>query len=146
MAEETPITEIPQVAKPPEQPPADELAFFPKVVLGEFLALMLTIGVVVAFAVMIPVGYEEKVNTLITPAGVKAEWYFLWTYQLMKLVPVLVGMGILALIVVLIFILPWLDPKPERKIRERIWVIAIGFAILAGIGVLTFWALLPGGE
>jgi quinol-cytochrome oxidoreductase complex cytochrome b subunit len=64
----------------------------------------------------------------------------------MKLVPVLVGMGILALIVVLIFILPWLDSKPGRKIRERIWVIAIGFMILAGIGVLTFWALLPGGE
>ena len=146
MAEETQITEIPQLEKPPEPAPGDELPFFPKVVLGEFLALMITIGVVVAFAVMIPVGYEEKVNTLITPAGVKAEWYFLWTYQLMKLVPVLVGMGILALIVVLIFILPWLDSKPGRKIRERIWVIAIGFMILAGIGVLTFWALLPGGE
>jgi quinol-cytochrome oxidoreductase complex cytochrome b subunit len=146
MAEETQKPEIPQIEKPPEEAPGDELTFFPKVVLGEFLALLLTVGVVVALAVLIPVGYEEKVNTLITPAGVKAEWYFLWTYQLMKLVPVLVGMGILALIVVLIFILPWLDRKPGRKIGERIWVIAIGLMILAGIGVLTFWALLPGGE
>lgn len=146
MAEETQKPEIPQIKKPPVETPGDEIAFFPKVVLGEFLALLLTVGVVVVLAVLIPVGYEEKVNTLITPAGVKAEWYFLWTYQLMKLVPVLVGMGILVLIVVLIFILPWLDPKPERKIRERIWVIMIGFLILAFIGVLTFWALLPGGE
>jgi len=146
MAEEIQKIETPQIPKLPEIPPADELPFFPKVVLGEFLALLLTIGVVVAFAVMIPIGYEEKVNTLITPAGVKAEWYFLWTFQLMKLVPVLVGMGILGLIVVLILIVPWLDPKPERKIRERIWVIVIGFMILAFIGVLTFWALLPGGE
>ena len=126
--------------------PEDNVPFFPKMALREFTVLLLAAGLVVTLAVLIPVGYEDKADTLITPAGVKAEWYFLWLYQIMKLVPVLVGITIPMVLGAAFVFLPWIDRKADRPLRERVGVIAVGFLVLFGIFVLTVWAVLPGGE
>lgn len=138
------MSENEQVVTP--RAPEDNVPFFPRMALREFSVLLLAAGMVVALAVLIPIGYEDKADTLITPAGVKAEWYFLWLYQIMKLVPVLIGIFIPMVIGAAFVFLPWIDRKAARPLRERAGVLTAGFLVLFGIIVLTVWAVLPGGE
>lgn len=126
--------------------PKENVPFFPKMALREFVAFLLAVGLVVTLAVLIPIGYEEKADTLITPAGVKAEWYFLWLYQIMKLVPVLIGIAIPAVLGAAFILLPWIDRRADRPLRDRIGVITAGFLVLFGIFILTVWSILPGGD
>ena len=106
--------------------------------------LILVVGLVLSLAVLLPVGYDEEASYLSTPHGVKAEWYFLWLYQLMKLVPEGVGLGIAALLVIYALGLPFLDRAPTRHLRDRRWVVIVATVALVGIAVLTLLGALPG--
>ena len=68
----------------------DTIPFFPDHVRTEFFVVLgvLAIVVIIAIAGLIsPVGIGETADPLNTPAHVKPEWYFLATYQSLKLMP-----------------------------------------------------------
>lgn len=86
-------------------------------------------------------------NQLVTPEGIKPEWYFLWAYQLLKYFPATVGpvsgkvLGLLACAALsgVLVILPLLDRGPQRQ-RER--AVALAVVILLVLVALTLlgWA------
>jgi cytochrome b6 len=83
------------------------------------------------------------------PAGIRPEWYFLWTFQALKLMPghvlgiegELVAIGALTLGAIAIVALPFLDPNTARARRIVNWMASLAVLFMV---VMTMWSLLGG--
>lgn len=75
-----------------------------------------------------------------TPEHIKPEWYFLASYQFLKLIPSEFGALAIQSILLLAFIfLPFLDPFPNKRISQRpVFLGIVILAIIAYVG-LTVW-------
>lgn len=113
--------------------------FFPHYLLDEAMAWYVLVAILVVLASMFPAGLEEQADPLVTPAHIKPEWYFLAVYELLKLVPRIVG--VLAPVVGIGFLIVWpfLDRSPEVLARRRKVVVLSATALLVGAAVLTVW-------
>src|SRR5204863_7582731 len=92
------------------------MKFFPNFVLRDLIGWILAIGVLAALAALLPWELGEKADAFApAPAGIKPEWYFLFMFQTLKLIPAKVlgldgeVLGIMAFNVValLLFIVPF---------------------------------------
>ncbi len=128
----------------------DTIPFFPDHVKTEFYVVLgiLAIVVIIAIAGLFkPVGLGDPADPLNTPLHVKPEWYFLSLYQVLKKIPAMVlgiqgktlGVVFPILLVVVLFLWPFIDTKPDKTLRTY-WIrLAFSiFAILLIIG-LTIW-------
>ena len=100
------------------------------------------IGIVVTLSVLLPIGYEEEANPLVTPSTINPEWYFLWLFQIMKLVPPTIGVLIPFVILAILILLPFIDTKEVNTFREHRWFIFGGASVLVLIFILSIWATL----
>ena len=80
--------------------------------------------------VLAPAELGEKADPLATPAGIKPEWYFLPTYQLLKYFPQLLGLFVAFLPPLFVLIWPFLDRTPERRFSKRPVSVAIGISAI----------------
>jgi hypothetical protein len=78
-----------------------------------------------------PLPLHEKADPFNTPVGVKPEWYFLSMYQALKYVPKLIGILGTGLVILALFLLPFLDRSPERHPSRRPVATALGVAFIA---------------
>ena len=128
----------------------DTIPFFPDHVKTEFYVVLGILGIVLIIAIaglIKPVGVGEPADPLNTPLHVKPEWYFLSLYQILKKIPAMVlgiqgktlGVVLPILLVVLIFLWPFIDNKPDKS--RRVYWIRLGFSIFAVILIiaLTIW-------
>jgi ubiquinol-cytochrome c reductase cytochrome b subunit len=118
------------------------LPFFPNYMLDEFIAWYIMLAVLVILASLFPAGLEAPADPLHTPEHAKPEWYFLFLYQGLKLVPRLVGVLIPLIGVVVLLLLPVIDRNPHIAPRRRPIAIIIGIVTFIGIIVLTIWGWL----
>jgi ubiquinol-cytochrome c reductase cytochrome b subunit len=141
-------TEAPRRYKHPEYPEEDTIPFFPNYIILEVIVSFLVLAGLIVLASLLPTGLEEKADPFSTPQHIKPEWYFLWIYQFIKVPPLLIGPGILAELagivipaigIVLLFLLPFLDRKPERRPMKRRVAMAVTFLILAVFVALSIW-------
>ena len=96
------------------------------------------IGTLVTLIVVWPVELGEKADALVTPEGIKPEWYFLSTYQLLKYFPKTIGLFVSLIPQTLLLVWPFLDRTPERHPKKRpvsitLGVLALLLAIAFGI-------------
>lgn len=108
---------------------------FKKELLVAYGALVLI--VVLAFVTKAPLG--KPANPLVTPPGIKPEWYFLPVYQSLKYVPGWLGVLGNGAFVLFLLLLPLIDRHPERHPKRRKAAVALGILIIAGgigLGVL----------
>src|SRR6266568_3992376 len=96
------------------------MKFFPNFILRDLIGWILAIGALAALAALFPWELGEKADAFApAPAGIKPEWYFLFMFQTLKLIPPKIlsfdgeVLGILAFGVggLMLFIVPFLD-KP----------------------------------
>lgn len=113
--------------------------FFPHYVLDEVIAWEALLGVLVVLASVLPAGLEDKANPLETPAHIKPEWYFLSVYQLLKVVPRIVGVVVPIVALVVLALLPFLDQNPEVRARKRPLILFLGLVVVVGTIGLTIW-------
>ncbi|HIE26344.1 TPA: hypothetical protein EYP66_03570 [Candidatus Poribacteria bacterium] len=120
------------------------IPFFPNHLLKEVIAIFIILGILFTLAIFLPFKLHEKADPLITPEGIKPEWYFLWVYQALKYFPpkmlFLTGkaVGVILMFVALVFlqfVWPILDNSPERHPRRRRFSLILvggffGFAII----------------
>jgi ubiquinol-cytochrome c reductase cytochrome b subunit len=124
-----------------ERPPkgAGWIPFFPHHVLKELMVFAIFLAAMITLVVAAPAELGEKADPLVTPAGIKPEWYFLPTYQLLKYFPQLLGLFVSMVPPLLVLIWPFLDRTPERRFSKRPVSVAIGISALVlavGLGVL----------
>jgi quinol-cytochrome oxidoreductase complex cytochrome b subunit len=120
--------------RPPE---GRTIPFFPNYILDELIAWYIILAMLVVLASLFPAGLEEQANPLETPAHTKPEWYFLAVYELLKLVPRIVGIMLPIVGLVVLTLLPFLDRNPEVLARRRRIAVGVATAILVGAVALT---------
>jgi len=116
-----------------EEKPIDKakgVPFFPHHVLTEGVVFCVLFGILVTLIVLWPVELGEKADPFKTPEGIKPEWYFLSTYQLLKYFPKLLGILVSLVPPILLLLWPFLDRSPERNPRKRPISITIGAVTL----------------
>ena len=118
------------------------IPFFPDYILDEVIAWYIALALLVVLASLLPAGLEEKADPLSTPAHIKPEWYFLFLYQALKLVPRIVGVLAPGIGVALLVALPFIDRKPDRSMSDRRLQISIGIITAVVIVALTVWGWL----
>jgi cytochrome b6-f complex subunit 4 len=116
--------------------------FYPDQFSTEIIIFLFIIGMVVTFSVILPVGYEEEANPLTTPSTINPEWYFLWLFQVMKLVPPTIGVLIPFIILAILVLLPFIDTREINTFREHRWFILGGTSALVLVFILSIWATL----
>jgi len=140
--------EFPRRYKHPEYPEKDTIPFFPNYIILEVIVSYIVLAGLIVLASLLPTGLEEKADPFSTPQHIKPEWYFLWIYQFIKVPSMIIGSGVLAELagilipaigIVLLFLLPFLDRKPERHPRKRRLAMAITVLILAVFVALSIW-------
>ena len=126
-----PRVPAPEVEREPLRP------FFPHYMVDEFVAWYVLLAVLVVLASLFPVGLEAQANPLQTPEGIKPEWYYLGVYELLKLVPRIVGIMIPIVGIGILVVWPFLDRSPEVLIRRRKMVVGGATLILVALIALT---------
>jgi cytochrome b6 len=116
--------------------PVKEMKFFPNFMLREMIAWYTALGVLGALAALFPWNLGVKADPFApAPAGIKPEWYFLFMFQTLKLIPSKVwivdgevlgvlGFGLAGLIWLT---LPFFESSPSAQAKS--WI--KGFAVFA---------------
>ncbi|HHY28120.1 MAG TPA: cytochrome b subunit of the bc complex [Desulfitobacterium dehalogenans] len=119
----------------------DTVPFFPNHLTTEVSVALGILGVVLFLAGVIPKDLGPPANPVMTPSHIEPDWYFMWLFGLLKIVPQLLGLLIPALLVIGVILLPWLDKSTSRRPEERPWVIIGAEIVLILMVVLTYIAL-----
>lgn len=119
----------------------DTIPFYPDHISTEFKVMIGVTVIVVLIGLMglfSPVGLQEPADAMNTPEHVKPEWYFLSLYQLLKFIPKTIGALTPVLLVLLVFVWPFLDRKDDshKAQRMRLIVTIVGLIVIAA---LTVW-------
>jgi len=118
-----------------------QLPFFPNFLYREMLAWVLALAVLAALAAFYPAELGVKADPFAeAPAGIKPEWYFLFAFQTLKLLPATVlgiegeAVGVFALSVggLLWMLTPFLDRKSARGEPSPLFT-------WLGVAALAYW-------
>lgn len=122
---------------PPES--RKPIPFFPNFLVRDLLGWFVAVGLLAALAALFPWELGEKADAFApAPAGIRPEWYFVFMFETLKLIPAKIGpfdgevIGILAFMalgVALVFV-PFLD----RRAKRGQW--SLGFTIAGILGFL----------
>jgi len=123
----------------------DGIPFYPHFVLKD-LTIILIYLVIFFFIIFFipnlffPKDAFEPADPFVTPAHIKPEWYFLASYQILKIFPSeLMGIAANTLIVLFLFFLPFIDRSEKRHPLDRpIFTTLVILGLLAFIG-LSIW-------
>ncbi|MBZ5524916.1 MAG: cytochrome bc complex cytochrome b subunit [Acidobacteriia bacterium] len=138
-----PAVEAEWKAKPEKK---REMHFFPNFLLRELMAWYVALGLLGALAALSPWDLGTKADPFASaPAGIKPEWYFLFMFQTLKLIPAKVGfidgelLGIMAFNVagLLWILLPFFDKEGDQR-RAR-WIMGAVIFALAYIVAMTIY-------
>jgi quinol-cytochrome oxidoreductase complex cytochrome b subunit len=122
-----------------------KMKFVPNFLLRDILGWVLAIGVLAALAALFPWELGEKADPFSSaPAGIRPEWYFVFMFETLKLVPAKILIfdgelvGILAFVIGGLFwlIVPFLDRSPANRRRSHIFT-AIGVIVVLYIVTMT---------
>src|SRR5204863_6323239 len=111
-----------------------KMKFIPRFFVRDLIGWVLAIGVLAALAAIFPWELGEKADAFASaPTGIRPEWYFLFMFQTLKLIPAKVlsfdgeVLGILAFTVggLLLFIVPFLDDPAKPRRRTLFTVIGV---------------------
>jgi cytochrome b6-f complex subunit 4 len=106
---------------------------------AQAMIFFLFLGVMGGLALLWPADLGGPANALVTPQGIKPEWYFLGLFQLIKVIPELAGIILVAIVFVLMIALPFVDRSPERNPLYKPVTTTIALAVLVALIVLTIW-------
>jgi cytochrome b6 len=117
----------------PSRAVRDQRPFFSEFLLIDGRFWLLLVGAIVTLAVFLPAEIGEKADALKpAPQGIKPEWYFLFMFKTLKLVPEELGVALFALGGLFFLLVPFLDRNAQREQRSRgftaLFVIALLYA------------------
>ena len=124
-------------------PPSTGIPFWPVHVAKEGAVMVTVLGVLLTLSVLSPWEIGRQANPLETPEGIKPEWYFLPTYQLLKYFSgeraKVLGIFVGNIPFILLLLWPFLDRDKQRHPRHRPVAVTIGIVGLVmalGFGTL----------
>jgi len=125
-----------------EQNNEETIPFFPDHIRSEIyvtlavFTLVLVVGIVGWYS---PLGLGQPADPMDTPDHVKPEWYFLSLYQLLKFIPKNIGAVAPVIAVIIMFVWPFIDRKPDKTIGAYRNRLILSFVIILILVSLTVW-------
>ncbi|MDX1616870.1 MAG: c-type cytochrome, partial [Candidatus Promineifilaceae bacterium] len=120
--------------------------FFPNILFKDSVAALLVFLVLVGLAFFLGAPLEERADPADTSYTPRPEWYFLFLFQLLKYFPgqlEVIGVVVIPTLVIIgLFLLPFLDSKPARHFTKRPYVTGVTLFMVAGVAFLTVQSLL----
>lgn len=122
--------------------------FYPTFLMEDALIILIFMAVLSAAVFFFPewiISGESEVpaDPFNTPPHIKPEWYFLASYQFLKLIPSEIGALVIQTVAVLVFtFLPFLDRSKETRISKRPIFLFIVVTSIIGFMGLTLWGAL----
>ncbi len=139
------LVQLHGMSRPEGRAPVRAVPFVPQFVLQEAIIWVAAIGVLATLAVLLPWPVGEKADPLASaPAGIKPEWYFVFMFQTLRLIPSHVlgiegeRLGIVAFMVAALVLMavPLLE-RDDRKIRARRIAVALGILAILYMIAMT---------
>jgi quinol-cytochrome oxidoreductase complex cytochrome b subunit len=115
------------------------IPYFWEELTSQAMIFFLFLGVIGGVALLWPADLAQPANVLVTPAGIKPEWYFLGLFQLIKVIPELAALFSVGVVLLLLVLLPFLDRSPERNPLRKPVTTTIGIVLVVALVVLTIW-------
>ena len=118
--------------------------FFPYAVAKDSLMAMIVIFVIAFLSLMFGAELGPKADPTTTTYVPRPDWYFFFLFEVlrvMKNVPKFTPMatiGVPTICMILLFLLPFYDRSPERRIERRPIALAAGITTIAAIAYLTY--------
>jgi cytochrome b6 len=126
---------------------ARQMKFFPNFFLRELMAWYIALGVLGVLAAILPWELGAKADPFApAPAGIRPEWYFMFMFQTLKLIPARVwfvdgevaGIMVFGVAGIVWLLLPFFDQSGGR--RGRRLVLGAGIFALSYIIAMTIYA------
>ncbi len=116
--------------------------FFPDHVMSELMIGLALMTVLSALATIFPASMGPRADALMTPEIIKPEWFFYVSFRWLKLFSLTFAVLSSGLIVMAMFLWPWIDVALRKITRMEDISVYIGIlATLALIGLTTWEAL-----
>jgi menaquinol-cytochrome c reductase cytochrome b/c subunit len=118
--------------------------FFPYAVAKDSIMAMIVIFVIVFLSLMFGAELGPKADPTTTTYVPRPDWYFFFLFEVlrvMKNVPKFTPMatiGVPTICMILLFLLPFYDRSPERRIARRPVALAAGIATIVAMAYLTY--------
>ncbi len=118
--------------------------FFPYAVAKDGTMAAIVLAVIIFLALMFGAELGPKVDPTTTTYVPRPDWYFYFLFEVlrvMKNVPKFTPMatiGVPTICMILLFLLPFYDRGPERRIERRPIALAAGVATIAAMAFLTY--------
>jgi cytochrome b6 len=129
------------------QPPKDRkyMPFFPNFMFRDLLLWLVVLNVLVVLAVLFPWELGPKADPFSpAPAGIRPEWYFIFMFETLKLLPAhilflegeLVGILFFGAAGLLWLLVPFIDRRADAG-KSSIWLFRLGIVAVAYIVIMT---------
>jgi menaquinol-cytochrome c reductase cytochrome b/c subunit len=118
--------------------------FFPYAVAKDSIMAVIVMIVIIFLAAMFGAEMGPKVDPTTTTYVPRPDWYFFFLFEVlrvMKNVPKFTDMatiGVPTIAMVLLFLLPFYDRSPERRIERRPVALAAGLTTIFAMAFLTY--------
>ncbi|MFN3820892.1 MAG: cytochrome b [bacterium] len=121
------------------------IPFFPDFFLRDLVVWLIVLNILLALSVFFPWELGEKADPFSpAPPGIKPEWYFLFIFQTLKILPPhifglegeMIGVLGLAIMAIFLILIPWID-TPAREGRRSKLLDVLGILFLIYFAVFT---------
>lgn len=114
--------------------------FFPHELLRFGVAFFVFLAVLLSLVVFIPPEIYEPADPMNTPTHIKPEWYFLASYQMLKLIPnERAALAVQTLAGLAVLLLPFWEKSRRRHPSKRPIFTPVSIVVIAIFIALTIW-------
>jgi quinol-cytochrome oxidoreductase complex cytochrome b subunit len=117
--------------------------FFPYAVAKDSLMACVVMLTIILMSLIFGAELGPKADPTTTTYVPRPEWYFFFLFELLRvikpsvLVP-LATIGVPTICMILLFLLPFIDRGPERRIEKRPIALTFGIFVIAAMAYLTY--------
>lgn len=129
---------VPRSVETNGKPPIS-IPFLPNFLLRDMIGWLAALAILTALAAFIPAHLGEKADAFASaPSGIKPEWYFMFMFQTLKMLPAtilgipgeLLGVLAFGFGAVVLFLMPFLDTDTDEGKPKRFWNYLAYFALI----------------
>jgi ubiquinol-cytochrome c reductase cytochrome b subunit/menaquinol-cytochrome c reductase cytochrome b/c subunit len=117
--------------------------FFPYIVAKDSAMAVIVMIVIILLALLFGAELGPKADPTTTTYVPRPEWYFFFLFEVLRVIKPpaftpFATIGVPTLCMILLFLLPFYDRSPERRIERRPVALAAGLATILAIAFLTY--------